>query len=144
MAERQLACTTAAADHQKAWFADLRRDVFEHRRPYAIVQADMPLELFEVMQVPVDEIKRFALVLFAIVMLAGCGLVVVELFQARLVRWERRFVATGAAFLAVAAVLGASVMTGLLLELVDPVVLTSRQLQTQTGMIPLGVIPRIR
>jgi benzoyl-CoA reductase subunit B len=53
MAERQLACTTAAAEHQKAWFADLRRDVFEHTRPYAIVQADMPLELFQVMQVPV-------------------------------------------------------------------------------------------
>ena len=46
MAERQLRCTTAAAEHQKAWFAELRRDVFEHRKPYAIVQADMPLELF--------------------------------------------------------------------------------------------------
>ena len=48
MAERQLQCTTAAAEHQKAWFADLRREVFERRRPYAIVQADMPLELFQV------------------------------------------------------------------------------------------------
>ena len=53
MAERQLQCTTAAAEHQKAWFANLRGDVFERRKPYAIVQADMPLELFEVMQVPV-------------------------------------------------------------------------------------------
>ena len=53
MAERQLQCTTAAAEHQKAWFADLRREVFERRRPYAIVQADMPLELFQVMRVPV-------------------------------------------------------------------------------------------
>ena len=53
MAERQLQCTTEAADHQKAWFADLRRDVFEARKPYAIAQADMPLELFQVMQVPV-------------------------------------------------------------------------------------------
>lgn len=53
MAERQLRCTTAAAEHQKAWFAELRRDVFEHRKPYAIVQADMPLELFQVMRVPV-------------------------------------------------------------------------------------------
>jgi benzoyl-CoA reductase subunit B len=53
MAERQLRCTTAAAEHQKTWFAELRRDVFESRRPYAIVQADMPLELFQVMEVPV-------------------------------------------------------------------------------------------
>ena len=53
MAEKQLQCTTAAAEHQKAWFANLRRDVFERRKPYAIAQADMPLELFEVMQVPV-------------------------------------------------------------------------------------------
>lgn len=53
MAERQLLCSTAAAEHQKAWFADLRRDVFERKQPYAIVQADMPLELFQVMQVPV-------------------------------------------------------------------------------------------
>jgi benzoyl-CoA reductase subunit B len=53
MAERQLQCSTAAAEHQKAWFANLRQDVFERRQPYAIVQADMPLELFQVMQVPV-------------------------------------------------------------------------------------------
>jgi benzoyl-CoA reductase subunit B len=53
MAERQLQCTTAAAEHQKAWFAELRREVFEQRKPYAIVQADMPLELFQVMDVPV-------------------------------------------------------------------------------------------
>jgi len=53
MAERQLQCTTAAAEHQKAWFSDLRREVFENRQPYAIVQADMPLELFHVMRVPV-------------------------------------------------------------------------------------------
>jgi len=46
-----------AADHQKAWFADLRRDVFEARKPYAIAQADMPLELFQVMQVPVVTIS---------------------------------------------------------------------------------------
>ncbi len=52
MAEKQLQCTTAAAEHQKAWFAELRRDVFEQRRPYAIVQADMPFELFSVMDVP--------------------------------------------------------------------------------------------
>ena len=53
MAERQLKCTTAASEFQKAWFAGLRRDVFESHKPYAVVQADMPLELFEVMGVPV-------------------------------------------------------------------------------------------
>ena len=53
MAERQLRCTTAAAEYQKAWFAELRREVFERRKHYAIVQADMPLELFQVMRVPV-------------------------------------------------------------------------------------------
>ncbi len=52
MSDRQLDCTSAAAEHQKAWFAELRRDVFEQRRPYAIVQADMPFELFSVMGVP--------------------------------------------------------------------------------------------
>ena len=53
MAEKQLTCTLAAAEHQKAWFSQLRRDVFENHRPYAMVQADMPLELFQVMDVPV-------------------------------------------------------------------------------------------
>ena len=53
MAEKQLECTVAAAQHQKAWFAELRRDVFEDQKPYAIVQADMPLELFHAMDVPV-------------------------------------------------------------------------------------------
>jgi benzoyl-CoA reductase subunit B len=53
MAEKQLECTVAAAEHQKAWFARLRREVFENQKPYAIVQADMPLELFQAMDVPV-------------------------------------------------------------------------------------------
>ena len=48
MAEKQLESTVAAAEDQKAWFAALRRDVFEKQKPYAIVQADMPLELFQV------------------------------------------------------------------------------------------------
>lgn len=52
MADKQLACTSAATEHQKTWFAALRRDVFDARRPYAIVQADMPFELFSVMDVP--------------------------------------------------------------------------------------------
>jgi benzoyl-CoA reductase/2-hydroxyglutaryl-CoA dehydratase subunit BcrC/BadD/HgdB len=53
MPEKQLQCTAAASEHQKQWFAQLRRDVFESHRPYAIVQADMPFELFQVMDVPV-------------------------------------------------------------------------------------------
>jgi benzoyl-CoA reductase/2-hydroxyglutaryl-CoA dehydratase subunit BcrC/BadD/HgdB len=53
MADKQLQCTAAAAAYQKAWFARLREEVFEHRRPYAILQADMPFELFAVMDVPV-------------------------------------------------------------------------------------------
>jgi benzoyl-CoA reductase/2-hydroxyglutaryl-CoA dehydratase subunit BcrC/BadD/HgdB len=53
MAEKQLECTVRAAAHQKAWFAQLREDVFEKQKPYAIVQADMPLELFHAMDIPV-------------------------------------------------------------------------------------------
>jgi hypothetical protein len=53
MAEKQLECTARAAAHQKAWFAKLRADVFENHTRYAIVQADMPLELFHAMDVPV-------------------------------------------------------------------------------------------
>lgn len=49
MSEKQLQCTAVAAAFQKEWFAKLRKDVFESRKPYAIVQADMPLELFQVM-----------------------------------------------------------------------------------------------
>jgi len=48
------------------------------------------------------------------------------------------------AIVAAVAVLGASGLAGLLLEYADPVIVTSRQLETQTGMLPLGVIPRIR
>ncbi len=51
--DKQLACTKAAAEHQKEWFATLRRDVFEHKRPYAIAQADTPLELFALLDLPV-------------------------------------------------------------------------------------------
>ena len=53
MAEKQLESTVRAAAYQKAWFAQLREDVFEKQKPYAIVQADMPLELFHAMDVPV-------------------------------------------------------------------------------------------
>ncbi len=53
MAEKQLQSSARAAEYQKTWFAELRRDVFEKQKPYAIVQADMPLELFQAMDVPV-------------------------------------------------------------------------------------------
>ena len=51
--EKQLETTRLASEHQKAWFARLRSSVFEGGQPYAIVQADMPLELFGAMDVPV-------------------------------------------------------------------------------------------
>jgi len=51
--EKQLESTRASSEHQKAWFADLRRNVFDEKKPYAIAQADMPLELFALLGVPV-------------------------------------------------------------------------------------------
>lgn len=48
------------------------------------------------------------------------------------------------AALAAAGLLGASVVSGLLLEFVDPVIVGARQLEADTGMAPLGVVPRIR
>jgi hypothetical protein len=65
MAEKQLESTVAAAEYQKAWFAELRRDVFENQRPYAIVQADMPLELFQAMDVPVVSNQWWAAIISA-------------------------------------------------------------------------------
>jgi hypothetical protein len=52
MADKQLSSTTAAADFQKAWFRDLRQAVIEDAKPYAILQADCPFELFQVMGMP--------------------------------------------------------------------------------------------
>jgi benzoyl-CoA reductase subunit B len=52
VAERQLETTAAAAAFQKAWFGELRRRVFDERQPYAIVQADVPFELFDLLDVP--------------------------------------------------------------------------------------------
>lgn len=52
MAEKQLEATVAAAAFQKHWFADLRRAVFDERRPYALLQADVPFELFDVLDIP--------------------------------------------------------------------------------------------
>jgi hypothetical protein len=68
--DKQLETTHAAADYQKRWFADLRQHVFEQRQPYAIVQADMPLELFSVMDVPVISNQWWA-ALIAAKQLAG-------------------------------------------------------------------------
>jgi uncharacterized protein involved in exopolysaccharide biosynthesis len=48
------------------------------------------------------------------------------------------------AALAAAGLLGASAVSGLLLEFLDPVIVGSRQLEADTGMAPLGVVPRIR
>jgi benzoyl-CoA reductase subunit B len=36
MAEKQLDCTLAAGEHQKSWLAQLRKDVFEKQRVFAI------------------------------------------------------------------------------------------------------------
>src|SRR5262245_20642747 len=52
MADKQLASTASAAAHQKETFAALREAVFERRQPYAIVQADVPFELFQTLGVP--------------------------------------------------------------------------------------------
>jgi benzoyl-CoA reductase subunit B len=65
MADKQLECTVRAAAHQKAWFVQLRADVFEKQKPYAIVQADMPLELFHAMDVPVVSNQWWAAVVSA-------------------------------------------------------------------------------
>jgi len=52
VAEKQLEATVAAASFQKEWFADLRRRVFDERQPYALLQADVPFELFDLMGIP--------------------------------------------------------------------------------------------
>ena len=63
--DKQLACTQAAGDKQKAWFAELRRDVFEQHKPYAIINADTPHDLFHVMGVPVVTNQWWAAVVAA-------------------------------------------------------------------------------
>jgi benzoyl-CoA reductase/2-hydroxyglutaryl-CoA dehydratase subunit BcrC/BadD/HgdB len=52
MADKQLESTLAAAAFQKQWFAELRRRVFDERQPYALVQADVPFELFDLLEIP--------------------------------------------------------------------------------------------
>ena len=78
MAEKQLESTVRAAAYQKAWFAQLREDVFEKQKPYAIVQADMPLELFHAMDVPVVSNQWWA------------AMVVCQAAGALLSRWSQR------------------------------------------------------
>jgi benzoyl-CoA reductase subunit B len=65
MAEKQLASTASASEGQKTWFAALRKRVFEDRAPYAIVQADTPFELFQVMDVPTVSNQWWAAVVSA-------------------------------------------------------------------------------
>ena len=52
MADKQLDATVAAAAFQKQWFANLRRRVFDERQPYALVQADVPFELLDLVDIP--------------------------------------------------------------------------------------------
>ena len=63
--EKQLESTRASSEHQKAWFASLRRSVFDEKKPYAIAQADMPLELFQILGVPVVSNQWWAAVVSA-------------------------------------------------------------------------------
>ncbi len=63
--DKQLRCTQAAGDKQKAWFAELKREVFEQQRPYAIINADTPHDLFHVMGVPVVTNQWWAAVIAA-------------------------------------------------------------------------------
>jgi benzoyl-CoA reductase/2-hydroxyglutaryl-CoA dehydratase subunit BcrC/BadD/HgdB len=65
MAEKQLASTIAASEGQKVWFASLRQRVFENRAPYAIGQADMPFELFQLLDVPLVSNQWWAAVVSA-------------------------------------------------------------------------------
>ncbi|RZJ12233.1 MAG: 2-hydroxyacyl-CoA dehydratase [Rubrivivax sp.] len=63
--DKQLQCTQAVGAKQKAWFAELRRDVFEQNKPYAIINADTPHDLFHVMGVPVVTNQWWAAVVAA-------------------------------------------------------------------------------
>ncbi|WP_457419368.1 2-hydroxyacyl-CoA dehydratase subunit D [Roseateles sp. P5_E7] len=63
--DKQLHCTQAVGDKQRTWFAELRRDVFEQSKPYAIINADTPHDLFHVMGVPVVTNQWWAAVVAA-------------------------------------------------------------------------------
>lgn len=64
-ADKQLAATAAAGARQKSWFADLRASVFEHKRPYAILNADTPHDLFHLLGMPVVTNQWWAAVIAA-------------------------------------------------------------------------------
>ena len=63
--EKQLESTRASSEHQKVWFASLRRSVFDEKKPHAIAQADMPLELFQLLGIPVVSNQWWAAVVSA-------------------------------------------------------------------------------
>jgi benzoyl-CoA reductase/2-hydroxyglutaryl-CoA dehydratase subunit BcrC/BadD/HgdB len=65
MGDKQLDATMAATAFQKQWFADLRRRVFDERQPYALVQADVPFELFDLMDIPAVSNQWWAAILAA-------------------------------------------------------------------------------
>src|SRR6187397_1618944 len=65
MADKQLDATRAATEFQKAWFVELRRRVFDERQPYALVQADVPFELFDLAGVPAVSNQWWAAVVAA-------------------------------------------------------------------------------
>ena len=71
MADKQLAVTAAASAFQKDWFAQLRHRVFERREPYALVQADVPFELFDLLDVPAVSNQWWAAVIAAKQQAAG-------------------------------------------------------------------------
>jgi benzoyl-CoA reductase subunit B len=52
MVELQLQASQAARAYQRQWFAELRREVFEARKPYVILNADCPADIFQSMNVP--------------------------------------------------------------------------------------------
>ena len=49
---KDLACTAAATEYQKAFGASLKRRVVDEGEPFAIAQADTPHEIFHVMDIP--------------------------------------------------------------------------------------------
>ena len=52
MSALQLEASRVARQHQKEWFAALRHDVFDHHKPYVILNADCPADIFQSMEVP--------------------------------------------------------------------------------------------
>jgi benzoyl-CoA reductase subunit B len=48
----QLDVTRTLRSHQREWFAELRREVFEEGRPFAIAGANVPHEIWEALDIP--------------------------------------------------------------------------------------------